>query len=48
MELRRMGDRGRQLVSEKYSWDKIGCDALSVYNAMINNVSLPMDVVRVF
>lgn len=48
MELRRMGDRGRQLVSEKYSWDKIGCDALSVYNAMINNVSLPLDVVRVF
>ncbi len=29
-ELREMGQRGRQLVIDKFSWDKIGADALEV------------------
>ncbi len=29
-ELKRMGQRGRRLVIDKYSWDKIGCAALKV------------------
>lgn len=43
-ELRRMGKRGRQLVSEKYSWDKIGRDALRAYTSMVTRTPHPLDV----
>lgn len=34
-ELREMGQRGVQLVREKYSWDQIGIDALEAYQWML-------------
>jgi glycosyltransferase involved in cell wall biosynthesis len=46
-ELRLMGERGRQLVSEKYSWDKIGIDALRAYTSMVDHTSPPLDIMRI-
>ncbi len=34
-ELNEMGQRGMQLVKEKYSWDQIGCSALEAYRWML-------------
>ncbi|NMM11435.1 MAG: glycosyltransferase [Polaromonas sp.] len=42
-ELRLMGQRGRQVVMRKYSWDKIGQDALRVYLALINRSPFPLE-----
>jgi len=36
-ELRQMGLRGRQLVIDKYSWTKIGADALEVSNWLLDS-----------
>ena len=36
-ELRQMGQRGRQLVIDKYSWTKIGADALEVSNWLLDS-----------
>ena len=46
-ELRLMGERGRRLVTEKYSWMKIGRDASRAYASMIAGTPLPLDIVRV-
>lgn len=45
-ELRLMGERGRRLVSEKYSWEKIGRDASRAYASMIAGTPMPLDIVR--
>lgn len=44
MELRLMGQRGRQMVMQKYSWDKIGQDALRVYLSLFNRTPIPMEL----
>ena len=44
-ELRLMGQRGRQLVIQKYSWDKIGQNALSVYLSLVNRSPFPLGFV---
>lgn len=36
-ELRRMGQRGRQLVINKYSWEKVGYAALEVSNWLLDS-----------
>lgn len=35
-ELMRMGQRGRRLVINKYSWNKIGCDGFNVTKWLLN------------
>lgn len=42
-ELRLMGQRGRQLVMQKYSWDKIGENALNIYLSLFNRLPFPLD-----
>ena len=44
-ELRLMGQRGRQVVMRKYSWNKIGQDALSVYLSLVNRSPFPLEFV---
>lgn len=44
-ELRFMGQRGRQLVIQKYSWDKIGERALNVYLSLVNRLPFPLDFI---
>jgi len=45
-ELRLMGEKGRQLVSEKYSWDKIGRDALRAYTSIVSRTP-PLDIIGI-
>lgn len=40
--LREMGSRGRKLVEEKYSWDKIGQQMLEVYEWLIGKGQQPV------
>ena len=42
-ELRLMGERGREVVLRKYSWDQIGRDALDVYLSLVNRVPFPLE-----
>ena len=44
-ELRLMGQRGRQLVMQKYSWDMIGQNALNVYHSLVNRSPFPLEFV---
>ena len=44
-ELRLMGQRGRQLVIQKYSWDMIGQNALNVYHSLVNRSPFPLEFV---
>lgn len=46
-ELRVMGKRGRKLVLDKYSWDKIGRDALRAYTSMVARTPLPSDITKI-
>ena len=46
-ELREMGQRGVQLVKEKYSWDQIGRDALEAYQWMLGHSQQRPDFVDV-
>lgn len=46
-ELSEMGQRGVQLVKEKYSWDQIGRDALAAYRWMLGQSQLRPDFVYV-
>lgn len=46
-ELSEMGQRGLQLVKEKYSWDQIGRDALEAYRWMLGQSQLRPDFVDV-
>lgn len=45
-ELRRMGQRGRQLVIEKYSWDRIGVTALEVSSWVLDQSQPRPQVVK--
>ena len=44
-ELRLMGQRGREVVMRKYSWDKIGHDALHVCLSLVNRAPLPSEFI---
>lgn len=46
-ELRQMGQRGRQLVLDKFSWDKIGVTALGVSEWLLTQSQPRPDVVQV-
>ena len=46
-ELSKMGQRGMQLVKEKYSWDQIGRDALEAYQWMLGHSEQRPDFVDV-
>lgn len=46
-ELRQMGQRGRQLVLDKFSWDKIGVTALGVSEWLLTQSRPRPDVVQV-
>lgn len=46
-ELRLMGQRGRKLVTEKYSWNTIGVSALAVSNWLLDrSIPKPIEVVE--
>jgi len=45
--LREMGRRGRRLVIEKFSWDKIGVTALGVSEWLLDQSRPRPDVVQV-
>lgn len=45
-ELRQMGQRGRQLVIDKYSWAKIGVDALKVSEWLLDSSRPKPEVVK--
>jgi glycosyltransferase involved in cell wall biosynthesis len=44
-ELAKRGQRGIQLVKEKYSWDRIGRDAMQAYHWMLGNTQQAPDFV---
>jgi glycosyltransferase involved in cell wall biosynthesis len=47
-ELRKMGQRGRQLVIDKFSWDRIGATALAVSAWMMDQTQPQPQVVKVY
>jgi len=47
-ELRQMGQRGRQLVVAKYSWDKIGITAQDVSEWVLDQTRPKPEVVDIY
>lgn len=47
-ELREMGKRGRELVIEKYSWERIGATALEVSSWLLDQSRPKPEVVKVY
>jgi glycosyltransferase involved in cell wall biosynthesis len=41
-QARKMGDRARQVIAQRYAWDQIALDLMQVYTAIIQNRPIPI------